>query len=235
MISPRDRQILRALARFRFLPTSLICECIKGDSGANTVRVQVSLRLKHLQELGLVQRLKTLGREYVYYLSQEGAEVMHTEGGKAVGVRLGEYSHDLALARLCVALEKDWGKTLLTERQCRAVDLDPTVNDYALKVVRANGNVGWAWPDLVAEENGVRIGYEVEWTRKNKRRLLLLMHAYGYALNYDMAVYFTNPDTHQFVSQCAEEANAQLELRGKGRPIAVRPLSKYIALPESLT
>ncbi len=81
----------------------------------------------------------------------------------------------------------------------------------------------------------MRIRYEVEWTRKNKRRLLLLMHAYGYAANYDMAVYFTNPDTHQFVSQCAEEANAQLELRGKGRPIAVCPLSKYITLPESLT
>lgn len=235
MLSPRDRDILRALARFRFLPTGLINDIVRKGGKDSTVRSHVSRRLQHLVELDLVSVTKRLGREYLYYLTEEGAQIMHTEGGRAVGVRLGEYEHDLALARLCVELEKNWGKKLLTERQCRALDLDPTMNEYALKVTRANGNTGWAWADLVCEENGLRIGYEVEWTRKNKRRLLLLMHSYAYAHNFDMAVYFTNDHTHHFVSQCAEEANAQLELRGKGRPITVRPLSKYISVPESLT
>lgn len=233
-LGPFDLRLIQTLARFRFCTASLLCDVVGDGKPTTTVRPYVSRRLKHLRELELVETVRTIGREHLYYLTEAGAEFAHTEGGRTVGVKLSEYAHDLALARLCVSLENNWEKQLLTERQIRALDLDPTSNEYALKVTRANGNTGWAWPDLVAEENGQRIGYEVEWTRKNRRRLLLLMHSYGYSTNYDMAVYFTNDATHHFVSECALDANTALEARGKGRPITVRPLSKYIDVPESL-
>lgn len=234
-LSTFDVSVLSALARFRFMPTSALVDTLSLGKSPTTVRAYLARRLPLLVEWGLVQRQQIIGREYQCYLTAEGATMMGAEGGRAIGIKLGEFQHDLALVRLCVSLETHNGKRLITERSIRSETPDPRSNPLALKVTRSNGRAGWSWPDLVSREGERTIAYEVEWTKKNRRRLLLLMHSYGYSHAFHYAVYFTNERTHDFVSQCAHEANRALAARGKGEPIAVRSLAQFIDVPQGLT
>lgn len=81
---------------------------------------------------------------------------------------------------------------------------------------------------MISGEQGSYIGYEVEWSPKNKRRLIHLMHGYAYSSNYRIGVYLTTPDSHRVVSEAVQEANTTLEARGMGRPIAVYPLAHIL-------
>lgn len=234
-ITTFDMRVLSTLARFRFLPTSGLVAALSVGKSPATVRAYLARRLPLLVEWGLVQRQEIIGREQQCWLTAEGAAMMNAEGGRAIGIKLGEFHHDLALARLCVSLELDHGKHLITERSIRSLDPNAHTNPLALKISRSNGRSGWSWPDLVSREGALTIGYEVEWTKKNKRRMMLLMHSYGYSKAFQYAVYFTNERTHDFVSQCAHEANHALAARGKGEPIAVRSLAQFIDVPQGLT
>lgn len=224
-ISGIDMRILELLARFRFAPIEVIRREALANQSAETARAYSLRRLKHLREMGLVDRQLVFGKAPVHFLTEEGARLMGVEGGAGVGVRLAEYHHDLAVQNLYYAL-RDRGDRpgLVTEREARAVTFDAAANDYAIRVTRSNGKQGWAWPDLVSGDVGALIGYEVEWSKKNRRRLILLMHGYGGASAYRIGVYLTTPDTHALVEGAAEEANAALAVRGMGRPILVRPL-----------
>lgn len=227
-LSDSDIRILQLLARFRFVPVETIrAECFPGQTPA-TARAYCSRRLKSLRECGLIDRETVLGRTAVHYLTEEGSQFMGVEGGAGVGVRLAEYHHDLAVLGAYLAL-RDRGDRpgLVTEREARSTCPDAEDNDYAIPITRPSGKQGVAWPDLVSGDvgEGALIGYEVEWTRKPKRRLILLMHGYGYSPHYRIGVYLTVPDTHERVTEAAADANASLMARGLGRPILVRPLA----------
>jgi len=154
---------------------------------------------------------------------------MGVEGGPGAGVKLAEYAHDRACIDVYLALlHRGDRPRLITEREARALTTDPAENSYAVAITRASGKRGIAWPDIVSGERGSYIGYEVEWSPKNKRRLIHLMHGYAYSTNYRIGVYLTTPDSHRVVSEAAEEANTTLEARGMGRPIAVYPLAKIL-------
>ena len=225
-VSDSDIKILQLLARFRFVPVETIrAECFPGQTPA-TARAYCSRRLKHLREIGLTESQTVLGRAAVHYLTEEGSQFMGVEGGAGVGVRLAEYHHDLAVLGAYLAL-RDRGDRpgLVTEREARSTCPDAKDNDYAIPITRPSGKQGVAWPDLVSGDVGALIGYEVEWTRKPKRRLILLMHGYGHSPHYRIGVYLTVPDTHERVTEAAADANASLMARGLGRPILVRPLA----------
>ena len=154
---------------------------------------------------------------------------MGVEGGSGAGVKLAEYAHDRACIDAYLALLHRGDRLhLITEREARALTTDPAENPYAIAITRESGKRGIAWPDIVSGERGSYIGYEVEWSPKNKRRLIHLMHGYAYSENYRIGVYLTTPDSHRVVSEAAEEANTTLEARGMGRPIAVYPLIKIV-------
>jgi len=154
---------------------------------------------------------------------------MGVEGGPGAGVKLAEYAHDRTCIDAYLALLHRGDRPhLITEREARALTTDPAENPYAIAITRASGKRGIAWPDIVSGERGSYIGYEVEWSPKNKRRLIHLMHGYAYSENYRIGVYLTTPDSHRVVSEAAEEANTTLEARGMGRPIAVYPLAKIL-------
>ena len=216
LVSESDQRILSFLAKFRFVPVEIIRAELFAHQRTSSVKPYVSRRLKHL-------------RDQVHSLTPAGAEFMGVEGGPGAGVKLAEYAHDRACIEAYLALLHRGDRShLITEREARALTTDPAENPYAIAITRASGKRGIAWPDIVSGERGSYIGYEVEWSPKNKRRLIHLMHGYAYSENYRIGVYLTTPDSHRVVSEAAEEANTTLEARGMGRPIAVYPLAKIL-------
>ena len=229
LVSEADQRILSFLAKFRFVPVEIIRAELFAHQRTSSVKPYVSRRLKHLRDLGLVQAEYIFGKSQVHSLTQSGAEFMGVEGGSGVGVKLAEYAHDRACIDVYLALMHRGDRPgLLTEREARALATDPAENSYAVAITRASGKRGIAWPDIVSGERGSYIGYEVEWSPKNKRRLIHLMHGYAYSANYRIGVYLTTPDSHRVVSEAAEEANTTLAARGMGRPIAAYPLAKIL-------
>ena len=229
MLSDSDQRILSFLAKFRFVPVETIRAELFAHQRTSSVKPYVSRRLKHLRDLGFVQSEYVLGKSQVHSLTQAGAEFMGVEGGSGVGVKLAEYAHDRACIDAYLALlHRGDRHGLITEREARALTTDPAENSYALAITRASGKQANAWPDMISGEKGSYIGYEVEWSAKNKRRLIHLMHGYAYSANYRIGVYLTTPDSHRVVSEAAEEANTTLEARGMGKPIAVYPLAKVL-------
>ena len=225
-ISGIDMRILELLAKFRFAPIEVIRREALANQSAETARAYSLRRLKHLREMGLVDRQLVFGKAPVHFLTEEGAAFMGVEGGAGVGVRLAEYHHDLAVQNLYYALrDRDDRPGLVTEREARAVTFDAAANDYAIRVTRSNGKQGWAWPDLVSGDVGALIGYEVEWTPKSRKRLIHLMCGYGYSPHYRIGAYLTTSDSHSVVSAAAQDANTILQGRGMGRPILVRALA----------
>ena len=229
LVSESDQRILSFLAKFRFVPVEIIRAELFAHQRASSVKPYVSRRLKHLRDLGFVQSEYVLGKSQVHSLTPAGAEFMGVEGGPGAGVKLAEYAHDRACIDAYLALLHRGDRPhLITEREARALTADPAENPYAIAITRASGKRGIAWPDIVSGERGSYIGYEVEWSPKNKRRLIHLMHGYAYSENYRIGVYLTMPDSHRVVSEAAEEANTTLEARGMGRPIEVYPLAKIL-------
>ena len=229
LVSESDQRILSFLAKFRFVPVEVIRAELFAHQRTSSVKPYVSRRVKHLRDLGLVQSEYILGKSQVHSLTQAGAEFMGVEGGSGAGVKLAEYAHDRACIDTYIALLHRGDRPgLITEREARALTTEPAENPYALAITRANGKKGIAWPDLVSGERGSYIGYEVEWSPKNKRRLIHLMHGYAYSENYRIGVYLTTRDSHRAVSEAAQEANTTLEARGMGRPIAVYPLAQIL-------
>lgn len=229
LVSESDQRILSFLAKFRFVPVETIRAELFAHQRTSSVKPYVSRRLKHLRDIGFVQSEHVLGKSQIHSLTQAGAEFMGVEGGSGTGVKLAEYTHDRACIDTYLALLHRGDRPgLITEREARALATDPADNSYAVAITRANGKKGIAWPDMISGERGSYIGYEVEWSAKNKRRLIHLMHGYAYSANYRIGVYLTTPDSHRVVSEAARDANATLEARGMGRPIAVYPLATIL-------
>ena len=225
-ISDADQRILALLAKFRFVPVETLRREVFPNQSRATAVAYTSRRLSKLREIGLVCSQSVVGQSQVHYLSDEGASFMGVEGGAGVGVKLAEYAHDCACVDVYLALARRGDRPgLISEREARALSFDPESNSYAIPITRANGTKGYAWPDMISGDDGQRVGYEVEWTPKNKRRLIHLMHGYGYSQHYRMGVYLTTPESHPVVSSACDEANAVLQSRGLGRPIAVFPLN----------
>lgn len=229
-ISDADIRILTLLAKFRFVPVETIRREVFANQSRSTAVAYTSRRLSKLRDSGLVQSQAILGKSHVHFLTDDGAKFMGVEGGAGVGIKLAEFAHDCACVDAYLSLFRRGDRPgLITEREARALSFDPETNSYAIPITRVNGAKGYAWPDMVSGEDGQFIGYEVEWTKKSKRRLIHLMHGYGYSDHYRMGIYLTTPDSHSVVSSACEEANDTMQARGLGRPIAVFPLNNIIA------
>lgn len=230
-LTEADLRILMTLKRFRFASWHELGIVAYPNQNERSQRVSVSRRLTHLRKEKLIHSAEMMGRKRVFFLTTKGADFMGVERNQ-VGVKLGEYLHDEAVLRLYFALQpREEIHNLITEREARAyapAAPDTHDNPYALNIFRQDGKLGHAWPDLISGTENNLIGYEVEWTRKYKRRLLQLMIGYGQSDNYTAAIYFTNPTTHDYVTNIAYEANKTLHARGKGTPIAVRKLHDFI-------
>lgn len=226
-LNESDLRILRFLGKFRFVPTRVIeAECFPAQS-VKSAQAWTSRCLKKLRSNGLVERVQAFGGVWVHFLTESGSSLIGAEGSS--GVKLAEYQHDLLVLELWRVLSRRTGiSKLITERDARVVDTDVTKNPYAIPVTRLSGKQGVAWPDLVSGERGYYTGYEVEYSPKNRVRLVHLMLGYGYSEQYRIGVYFTVPASATVVNECAGEANRILESRGLGKPIAVRSLSDVV-------
>lgn len=227
-LNDSDLRILRFLGKFRFVPTRVIeTECFPAQS-AKSAQAWTSRCLKKLRDNGLVERVQAFGGVWVHFLTECGSSLIGAEGGGG-GVKLAEYQHDLLVLELWRVLSRRENVSgLVTERDARVTESDVAKNPYAIPVTRLSGKRGVAWPDLVSGERGYYTGYELEYSSKNRARLLHLMLGYGYAESYRIGVYFTVPASATVVTDCAVEANRILEDRGLGRPIAVRSLNDVV-------
>lgn len=227
-LNDSDLRILRFLGKFRFAPTCVIeAECFPTQS-EKTAQAWTSRCLKKLRDNGLVERVQAFGGVWAHFLTESGSSLIGAEGSGG-GVKLAEYHHDLAVLELWRVLSKRGDiASLVTERDARVVEAEPTKNPYAIPITRLSGKQGIAWPDLVSGSQGQFTGWEVEYSSKNRMRLVHLMLGYGYSPNYRIGVYFTTPSSSTVVTECASEANRILESRGLGRPIAVRRLCDVV-------
>lgn len=222
-----DLRILRFLGKFRFVPTRVIeVECFPAQS-AKSAQAWTSRCLKKLRDNGLVERVQAFGGVWVHFLTESGSSLIGAEGSS--GVKLAEYQHDLLVLELWrVLFRRENVSGLVTERDARVIEADSVKNPYAIPITRVSGKQGVAWPDLISGERGYYTGYEVEYSPKNRVRLVHLMLGYGYSEDYRIGVYLTVPASATVVNECAVEANRILESRGLGRPIAVRSLDDVV-------
>lgn len=222
-----DLRILRFLGKFRFVPTRVIeAECFPAQS-VKSAQAWTSRCLKKLRDNGLVERVQAFGGVWVHFLTESGSSLIGAEGSS--GVKLAEYQHDLLVLELWrVLFRRENVSGLVTERDARVIEADSVKNPYAIPITRVSGKQGVAWPDLISGERGYYTGYEVEYSPKNRVRLVHLMLGYGYSEDYRIGVYLTVPASATVVNECAVEANRILESRGLGRPIAVRSLDDVV-------
>lgn len=229
MITPTLKRVLATLARFRFVSTSMIQTRHFSHATPASARVMTSRALSGLRQLGLIDRMRAMDAEYVHFLTVEGARMMNVEGGHQ-GVRLADYEHDLLITHVDYALELDQRvQHIITERQQRSQEPNAELNPWALPITRTKGSHGYAWPDLITiNTNNAMWGHELEYSPKGKDRLERLMYAYGVCPKFAGAVYYTVPETHNLVTECAEKMNQALIEHGHGRQIVVRQVAKVL-------
>ena len=212
--------VMQLLARFRFVPSDVIREeCFSGYKTESQMRI-ANRTLKQLRDRGLVDSEIVFGRTWVHWLTEEGARANDVEGGRGVGPKLAEYEHDLSIIKLWQVLREDPRvERIVTEREARSEGPDPSENEWAIPITRQSGTKGYAWPDLITIGSNGRWGHEVEWTRKNKQRLRLLMLAYGRDARYSGGIYYSTRANHAVITECAEIVNERLAEGGYGRQI----------------
>lgn len=229
MVSAKVFDVMRLLAKFRFVPTDVIQQECFPNSTEHSREEMTSRVLRQLRAHGLVESQVILGRTAVHWLTEEGAKGNDVEGGRHVGVRLAEYEHDLAIIQLWLKLKKNpIVETIITEREARSEGLDPEENDWAIPIVRQSGKPGYAWPDLITIGSNGRWGHEVEWTQKGKQRLRLLMLAYGHDARYSGGLYYTTDASRNVIEEAAEIVNQRLAESGYGRQIITKDLNDAI-------
>ena len=225
MPNPAAISVMELLAKFRFVPTDVIRdECFSHYKDETRIRIANRV-LKQLRDNKLVDRQLVFGRMWVHWLTEEGARSQDVEG-RGVGVKLAEYEHDLAIIKLWRTLKNDPRvDQVITEREARSECPDPEENDWAIPITRQTGRKGYAWPDLITIGSNGRWGHEVEWSRKNKQRLRLLMLAYGHDPRYTGGLYYSTRSSHAVIDECSHIVNDRLAEGGYGRQIIVRSLT----------
>ncbi|RTE49073.1 hypothetical protein [Actinobaculum sp. 352] len=219
---------LELLAKFRFVPAAIIGREVFPHVSDTSRAPMTSRVLKRLREDGLIDRQMVLGRTWVHWLTEAGAHALDVEGGKG-GVKLAEYEHDLVIVHLYLTLrEHPLVERIITEREARSECPDAENNPWAIPITRQSGKAGYAWPDIITVGPNGRWGHEVEWTRKNKQRLRLLMLAYGHHADYTGGVYYTTPQTSTLINEAATTVNDRLWESGYGRQIITRNLTDTI-------
>jgi Replication-relaxation len=126
VLTSRDMEILKALAKYRYLTTQDIRRLLFKEN-KNTLRTQV--RLKFLNSLGLVDRLMQFNRDgsrkaFAYLLSQDGADYL-IENNEDVPLSFGKYSHKVKYLQLqhCVDISSFWVTlTLAVEKAVQSVE-----------------------------------------------------------------------------------------------------------------
>ncbi len=228
-VTERDIRWLEWMVKWRFVTGAAVVREFmrRGESAPSTV---VDRRFRAFVRLGLVEYERVLadtGR--LYWLTRTGMRLAGVDSGAVVSPKFADIRHDLAVLDVAhwLVTERVPSHTLVTEREIRRVEtptpsrLGPAEERYSLAIPETRSR---AYPDLVSvNRDGRAFGHEVEWSRKEHRRLLRLMLAYAESETYDGAVYYAGPNVRDTVARAAAEANSIAADRYGHCPINVEP------------
>lgn len=226
-VTERDIRWLEWMVRWRFVTGATIVRefTSRGESAPPTV---VDRRLRAFVRVGLVEYERVLAETgRLYWLTRAGMRMAGVDGGAVVHPKFSDIRHDLAVLDVAhwLGTERVPSHTLVTEREIRRVEtptpsrIGPAEERYSLVISETGAR---AYPDLVSvNRDGRAWGHEVEWSRKENRRLVRLMLAYAESETYDGAVYYAGPNVRDTVARAAAEANSISADRYGHRPINV--------------
>jgi DNA-binding Lrp family transcriptional regulator len=182
----RDGDVLRFIGRFRFVTDALLAERF-GVS-----RQQMNLRLRRLEQAGLVQRSSAPTEPRLTMLTRNGARAVDLRPHRAARTDQ-QRNHELALVWLVIQLERAGGARVRTERECRTLEA-ADAGRYSVTVARPGRPEERRWPDIVLETDGRRSALELELSAKGTTRLQAIVDAYTATPWFDEVV-FLAPNT----------------------------------------
>lgn len=231
-VTSRDLQWLEWMARWRFVTgPAIVREFVsRGQSAPPT---SVDRRLRALTGLGLVEYERVLAEEpRLYWISRAGMQLVGLTG-PVVGPKFADIRHDLRVLDVAhwLTTERVPSHTLITEREIRRSETGNQYEDvpamYSIELPERVKH-SRAYPDLVTvNEEGAAWGHEVEFSRKEHRRLVRLMLGYASAEGYRGAIYYPADQVREPVQRAADEANALAQERTGRRPIVLGELPSH--------
>lgn len=187
LITARDREILTWLARQRIATAEIVGERF-GIAGSTAYA-----RLRLLARHGLVDHDRIFhGEAGVYRATRRGLALAGLPGG-ATRIDLVSYRHDLDLARVCTAAEREFGAAqVLTERELRHREAQATAPRYATTLAGGARYPRRHYPDLAVDPGEGRrpLVFELERTRKDARRLEAIFRSYVRARHIEAVRYY---------------------------------------------
>jgi hypothetical protein len=215
------------MARWRFVTSPLI-EREFTRRGEEVPRTKIDTRLRALTSHELVEWERVLaGVPRLYWLTRSGMSAASVQGA-APTPKLSDIRHDLTVIDVAhwLSTYRVPSHTLVTEREIRRTE---TPNQFAPErkavysiVLHERATHTRAYPDLVSvNDTGRAFGHEVEYSRKDHRRLVRLMLGYVESPVYAGAVYYAAGETSDGVKRAAAEANRIAVERTGRAPITV--------------
>lgn len=227
-ITERDVEWLEWASRWRFVTGPAIAR--EWERRGETVWPQaVDRRLRAFVQLGLVEFERVLAdAPRLFWLTRAGMQMAGVEGA-VVSPKFADIRHDVTVLDVAhwLASERAASHTLITEREIRRSET-PNQHEavelhYALHLPERTTH-SRAYPDLVSvNSNGRAWGHEVEWSKKEHRRLVRLMLGYAASDVYAGAVYYAGPKVRASVERAAREANQTARERYDREPIHIEP------------
>lgn len=183
----RDREMLRWIARFRFVDSEVLAERF------GTSRQQINARVRRLERAGLLQR-NTHGPMPAWTIAatSRGLAALGLPPRRAARTTV-QREHELALAAIVARHERTRPEsTVHTERDCRRREAASRAR-FSADVTDPKQGRSRRWPDLVLEDDDRRVAVELELTPKGIARLRRIVAAYRNAPWFD-EVRFLTPD-----------------------------------------
>jgi hypothetical protein len=184
----RDLQLLRWVARFRFVTAAATAERFEVDV------VNARRRLRRLEEMRVLGASRADGSAPLFYVARAGRERLGLPQRSAPRGDL-QRSHELAIVEQVTRFERRAaaGVRVLTERECRRAEADDGERLHV--TVRGDGprGVSQRWPDIVLlDAEGRRVAVELEFAAKHTARLRRIIAGYQAAREYAQVLYLVD-------------------------------------------
>lgn len=228
LVTERDMEWLGWLGRWRFATAAQVSVHFEQLGQSAPVRV-VERRMRAARELGLVESQRVLHEvSSVHWLTRDGMSLVGVTGS-VFEPKLAQFSHDLAVTDLAawwLRYRPEW--RIVTERELRrgsGKSGEPAPeNAWAVTLPEFGVSNRRVYPDLIVIDPQERVyALEMEFSRKDGRRLQRLMGTYASHPAFTGAFYYAVASIREYVESGAQAANAVSVERGRGKRIRVEP------------
>lgn len=228
MITERDLEIVRFVARFSWVTTEQVRQWISGVDGGSAAMRVTNRRLAELLERGLLLDDRILSEHgRVVWASREGLSSVDVEGGHVHPPRISQARHDKMVTDLALNLMiTKPTHTLVTEREMRRADTphDAAPDAPMYVTVQPGIRARRVYPDLLTiAPSGARVVHEIETTAKAHGRLVTL--ALSHLTNDAVGAvrYYAPREVAGVIEKSLNEARQTASERGILKPLNLIP------------